>query len=1086
MKKALKFITLSVIFVLCAIGITACGAFSGGNSSEEDLSTEYTATFMADGREWEDYTLTEGDITINAKYAAIRYAAMFIVDDQMIDIVYFTVEDKSIPEPDIPEREYYTAEWEDYKIVAADITINAEYTPIEYTATFMADGQIVEKVTFTIENMTVAEPDVPEKDGYYGEWEDYTLTTRDITINAVYIREYVLMFDYKEADGGNTVKEKKIVFNSKIGELPDPEKQGFSFIGWKIDGELITADTVWTLDHNATAVACWEEFSQGLEYTLNENKKSYSVAMGECSDRDIVIPVKYNGMFVTRIKSYGFEACSRITSVKIPDSVTEIGDFAFRECYNLTSVTIGNGVKKIGGYAFEYCTKLIDVDIPDSVTEIELCAFRDCYGLIRVTLGKGVKSINDSAFNSCYKLVEVINKSNLEITKETDYYGCVEKYAMYIHDGESKIINRNGYLFITDEDGTNYLLGYRGDPTILTLPDNYNGQSYKIYRYAFKDCKDLLSITIPVGVTEIEWNAFQGCYQLVEVIDKSNLNINGHWFDNGGIGENAFYIHSGKSKIVNTDDYLFITKENGTNYLLGYRGDPTVLTLPDSYNGQSYEIFNNAFDYCYNLTSVTMGIGVTGIGACAFYHCEALTNIKTNEKIKNINAYAFAGCFNLTAIKIPDGVTEMGSGVFASCRNLISIKIPDSVTEMGNDIFAGCSSLTSIVIPNNVERLSANMFSRCSSLKSVTLGSSVKYIEPEVFYPCRSLTSINVDEKNKNYKSIDGNLYSKDGKILVQYAGGKKETSFTVPKGVTEIGSRAFFDCGYLKNVILPDGLKSIGYVAFMHCVKLQSINLPNSVTEISESAFRSCTSLISIVIPDGVTKIEPWTFYMCESLLSVTIGSGVTEIEGMVFEGCKLVEVINKSNLEIKKGEWQVNGSVGAYALYIHNGESKIVEKNGFLFITDEDGTNYLVGYKGEEANLTLPDSYNGQDYEIYRSAFYGRDGLISVIIPDRVKKIGGYAFYNCYNLTNVTIGNGVERIGNNAFRYCSGLKTVTIGSGVTSIGDYAFCECRELTTVIYNGTNEQWNNISRGNNCFWGTGSFTVKYNGGEMNLR
>ena len=87
---------------------------------------------------------------------------------------------------------------------------------------------------------------------------------------------------------------------------------------------------------------CAKSYSEGLEYVLNADNMSYLVkGIGACTDTEIIIPVTYNDLPVTRIGGYAFLDCRNLTSVVIPDSVTTIGEWAFLECSSLTSVVIG-------------------------------------------------------------------------------------------------------------------------------------------------------------------------------------------------------------------------------------------------------------------------------------------------------------------------------------------------------------------------------------------------------------------------------------------------------------------------------------------------------------------------------------------------------------------------------------------------------------------------------------------------------------------------------------------------------------------------------------------------------------------------
>ncbi|MBO5788315.1 MAG: leucine-rich repeat domain-containing protein, partial [Clostridia bacterium] len=140
-------------------------------------------------------------------------------------------------------------------------------------------------------------------------------------------------------------------------------------------------------------------------------------------------------------------------------------------------------------------------------------------------------------------------------------------------------------------------------------------------------------------------------------------------------------------------------------------------------------------------------------------------------------------------------------------------------------------------------------FAYCTSLTSVVIGNGVTSIGESVFYGCTNLTNIKVDENNRHFQSIDGNLYSKDGKALIQYAIGKTDASFIIPDSVTSIGNYAFYGCSKLISVVIGNGVTSIG-----------------------ESAFEDCRSLTSIVFTDAANWYRTANYYDWENKTGGTI----------------------------------------------------------------------------------------------------------------------------------------------------------------------------------------------------------------------
>lgn len=119
---------------------------------------------------------------------------------------------------------------------------------------------------------------------------------------------------------------------------------------------------------------------------------------------DVIIPetVTHDGSTysVTSIGESAFYD-SKLTSIKIPNSVTAIGNSAFAFCTSLTSLEIPNSVTSIGSYAFIECSSLASIEIPNGVTYIDEWVFLNCTSLTSIEIPNSVTSIGSSAFYHC-------------------------------------------------------------------------------------------------------------------------------------------------------------------------------------------------------------------------------------------------------------------------------------------------------------------------------------------------------------------------------------------------------------------------------------------------------------------------------------------------------------------------------------------------------------------------------------------------------------------------------------------------------------------------------------------------------------
>lgn len=202
----------------------------------------------------------------------------------------------------------------------------------------------------------------------------------------------------------------------------------------------------------------------------------------------VVIPdsVKYAGKMypVKFIGDKAFYNCKNLTSVTIPNTVTEIGELAFFGCTGLTSVMIPNTMVVIGKFAFRYCTGLTSMTIPNSIQLICDMAFYGCTGLTSVTILSSDLRIGGDTFGDCTGLEKVVI-SDLSSWCNIDFaYGGANplKYAKHLYLGDREV-------------------------TDLKIPDGVRS----IKSIAFYGCSGLTSVTIPNSVTEIGDNAFKNC-----------------------------------------------------------------------------------------------------------------------------------------------------------------------------------------------------------------------------------------------------------------------------------------------------------------------------------------------------------------------------------------------------------------------------------------------------------------------------------------------------------------------------------------------------------------------------------------------
>ena len=265
-------------------------------------------------------------------------------------------------------------------------------------------------------------------------------------------------------------------------------------------------------------------------------------------------------------------------------------------------------------------------------------------------------------------------------------------------------------------------------------------------------------------------------------------------------------------------------------------------------------------------------------------------------------------------------------------------------------------------------------------------------------------------------------LWAEDGTTIIGLDETKLAgvTKIRIPSKCTAIRSdyaflgtesyRSFI--GGIEEVEIPDTVTEIGSYAFHNFLELKKINIPNSVTRIGHEAFLYCNNLTSIAISESVTSIGMHVFEECSSLTNITIPEGVTSIGDYAFSGCSSLTNIAIPESVTSIGDYAFSGCSSLTNINVSDNNRNYSSIDGVLF--NKDKTEIIKYPEGKESK-----SYK---------------------IPNSVTSIGDWEFSGCSSLTNITIPESV-----------------------TSIGYYAFLRCGSLTSITYNGTQSQWNKISK-----------------------
>ena len=386
------------------------------------------------------------------------------------------------------------------------------------------------------------------------------------------------------------------------------------------------------------------------------------------------------------------------------------------------------------------------------------------------------------------------------------------------------------------------LVHYEGEDEELTIPDLIAGASVKVIgngqgsilgnlkkktlrrmqvpdtvevfaAHAFENFGDF-EVNMPKNLKELGDYALYGCRMQIPALPANLESIGTRAFS--GTLDDMLFSKDGSTLLAakkpEADGRLTIpegTKRIGAYAFFGL--ELTEIEIPESVT----EIGPYAFAYCTSLKKVTFSEGLVGIDHHAFAYAgiEAVSLPKSCEKIASS---AFFGAAELK--NVSGSAKEIAPYAFAYCGKLEEVKWEEGLLEIGDHAFYD-TQVSQVRLPDSLEKLGAYCFAtddpkaRSAVMHEFYVGENLREIGENAF-ACLPISDFAVHEKNACFTVTERMLTDLAGKRLVACPAGISGT-VTVPDGVYEIGSFAFYRADNVTDIYIADSVGMIGQQAF-------------------------------------------------------------------------------------------------------------------------------------------------------------------------------------------------------------------------------------------------------------------------------
>ena len=839
--------------------------------------------------------------------------------------------------------------------------------------------------------------------------------------------------------------EQIFVRNHTLQNIPEPERLYAVFDGWYYDPQC-TEKYNWYTDEftsDLTLYANWVNEEDGVPYIYVELEDgTVEIRSYTGHRRYITIPDTIDGKAVTSIGIEAFAGETNLRDVRLPN----------------TLVRIRNG-------AFSGCSNLIGLSIPDSVTTIEDMAFYDNMRLSSISFGteSQLKSIGEFAFSGCKKLQSFTLPREVIQLSHSAFYRDTAIISFAVQDGNTAFTAVNGILCNADASILIcYPYGKTGEaiiPETVTTVGSYG------FRYAKCRSVDF------ANVRSIEDYAFFQSRLQGDLVLSNQIS---------SIGEAAFahnyYLYS-------------LTFGNGLTEIPDKAFLECTALKEIVFSSTVQTVGKEAFKMCDSLSSVTLTDSIQTIGREAFSGCSSLKalNFAENGALTKIDDFAFYST-SLTELDFPRSLVSIGSKSFEELP-LTSVIFAEngSLTEIGSLAFAMCKDITELILPDSLKSIGSEAFAG-TSISEILIPKELKFFGGGAFASCPNLTAIDVSVQNPYYNTINGAVYSEDGKSFIAYPAGNASTDYTILSGTQTIGAGSFAGTFYLQNVISPDGVQLIGESAFARS-SVVTVTLGDGLKEIESFAFSSAKQLTSVNLPEGLEKVGRYAFEKTDSLLELVIPESLTVLTEYSFYECgarrytlpETLTAIETYALAYNTNLYSLHipdlvTQIGRYAFAYNLNMAEVTFHETTRLSRISLNSFALCGLQ----SFTVPANVSS----IAQGAFAGCGKLTHITFAENSKltSISAYMFDGCSDLTEIVFRNGsaltsiqahgfegmtklqwvdfgnakLTEIDNFAFRFCESLTEIDIPEGVINVGRFAFYGCQALREAALPSTLE------------------------------